>query len=214
VSNRTLSSSVRRPWLRAVWATLAVLVGVLLVACESPRSSARPSASLVELEFTARPSLAASGSSSAQPSAWPSVGAWPVGWDVAFCTAMTDATVAHELVIDIERALNDDAREDAAALVAELAEIAPIASNEITRLRDWEPAAAVKADMITLIALDMEVATAYQQWLTEGGRSLLRDARQARKAVGRAIPPANENLQALADLGLSCPGVRLELETL
>ena len=214
MSNRTLSSSVRRPWLRAMPTALAVLLAVLVMSCESPRSSARPSASLVELEFTARPSPAASGSVSAGPSARPSAGAWPVGWDVAFCTALTDATVAHELVIDIQRALDDDAREDAMALAAELAEIAPIASNEINRLPDWEPAAAVKADMIALVALDIEVAAAYQQWFTEGGRPLLRAARQARNEVARAIPPANENLEALADLGLSCPGARLEFETL
>lgn len=196
----------------AAAAAVSLLIGLVVLACGGPSTTARPSASLVDLEFTPRPSAGASGSPGS-PSANPSLVSWPVGWDVSFCTALTDATVAHELAIDIQRALDEDARADAEALTAELAQIAPISADEANLLRDWEPAAQVKADLIALAELHAAVATAYQAWFTEGGRPLLREARQARNQVARAVPDANVNLQSLADLGISCPGVALELET-
>jgi hypothetical protein len=195
------------------WFTVAVavLLAIVVVACDTPRGTARPSASLLELDFTPIPTIGPADSPGAETPT-PIVGAWPVGWDVAFCTGLTDTVVTHELVIDIQRALDDDARDDAIGLTAELAETLPIATAAVGRIRDWEPAAAVKADLTALLLLHGEVATAYQAWFDEGGRPLNRAARQARSAVERAVPAANENLEALADLGLTCPGTNLVLE--
>jgi len=190
---------------------LVLLVAVAAVACETPRSTARPSASLLDLEFTPIPTQDP-GSSPGTASPTPISGVWPVGWDVAFCTALTDTVVAHELAIDIQRALEDDARDDAIALTGELAETIPVATAAVGRIRDWEPATEVKADLTALLELDAAVATAYQRFFDEGGRQLNRAARQARNEVARAVPDANDNLAALADLGLSCPGTSLALE--
>ena len=190
---------------------LALLVVTAVAACETPRSTNRPSPSLVELEFTPIPTQGPD-TSPADESPTTVAGAWPVGWDVAFCTALTDTVVTHELVIDIQRALQDDARDDAIALTGELAETVPIASAAVARVRDWEPAAQVKADLTAMLELHGAVATAYQAWFDEGGRPLARAARQARNQVGRAVPSTNENLAALADLGLTCPGTSLALE--
>jgi hypothetical protein len=199
-------------WSPTAIAALCVLLAALMAACGSPTSSVRPSASLVELEFTLRPSGDPTESDEPSGTPEPTPGSWPVGWDVAFCTALTDLTVAHELVIDIERAIGEDARDDARGLTAELAEVAPIAAAEIERLRDWEPALELKTSLTELVELELAVAAAYQTWFDEGGRPLLRDARRARNQVGRAVPQVNEQLGALADLGLSCPGTTLELE--
>ncbi len=196
-----------------MFAALCVVLAVAVAACGSPTTTARPSASLVDLEFTFRPSNEPPESGAADTPA-PTQGSWPVGWDVAFCTALTDATVAHELVIDIERAIAEDARDDARGLTAELAQVVPIATTEIERLREWEPAADAKLALTDLLTLHAAVAAAYQAWFDEGGRPLLRDARRARTQVGRAVPDANAALAALADLGVSCPGVSLELERL
>ena len=190
---------------------VAVLLAIVVAACDTPRGTARPSASLLELDFTPIPTIGPITSPGAE-SPTPVVGAWPVGWDVAFCTGLTDTVVAHELVIDIQRALDDDAREDAVGLTTELAETLPVATAAVGRIRDWEPAAAVKADLTAMLLLHAEVATAYQAFFDEGGRPLNRAARQARNAVGRAVPAANQNLETLADLGLTCPGTSLVLE--
>lgn len=190
---------------------LALLVALVVAACDSPSGTARPSASLVELDFTPIPTQQAL-SSPGGGSPTPISGVWPVGWDVAFCTALTDSIVTHELAIDIQRALQDDARQDAEGLAAELAETVPIATAAVNRIRDWEPATDVKADLTAMLELHAAVAEAYQAWFDDGGRQLGRAARQARNQVARAVPDTNDHLAQLAELGLSCPGTNLALE--
>jgi hypothetical protein len=191
---------------------LGIVLAAVAVACDTPRGTARPSASLVELDFTPIPTRAPSQSLPSDSSPTPISGVWPVGWDVAFCTGLTDTVVTHELVIDIQRALEDDARDDAIGLTQELSDTLPIATSAVGRIRDWEPATQVKADLTAMLELHAATATAYQAWFEEGGRRLNRAARQARNQVARAVPDANEHLAELADLGLSCPGTSLALE--
>ncbi len=195
------------------WLTVcvALLIAAVAVACDSPSGTARPSASLVELDFTPIPTREPI-SSPSDSSPTPIAGDWPVGWDVAFCTGFGDTVVTHELVIDIQRALDDDARDDAVGLTTELAETIPIATAAVARIRDWEPAAEVKADLTAMLELHAATATAYQAWFDEGGRQLGRAARQARNQVARAVDATNGQLAGLADLGLSCPGTNLVLE--
>jgi hypothetical protein len=136
-----------------------------------------------------------------------------VGWDVAFCNAFADLTVAHELLIDIERAIADDNKSDAAALAGELAQTAPIAEGEVTRMSDWETAAQLKADLTALLDLDTQASTAYKSYFNDGVRAGLRQARQLRTQVRKQVDPINAELAALAALGLSCPGTDLTLES-
>ncbi len=191
-----------------------LVVGILVSACGGATSTAGPSPSLVTLDFTPLPSTALpSLSPTTSPGSSAVAASWPVGWDVAFCTAYADTTVAHELVIDIERAVSDGSKSDAQGLSGELAQTAPIASAEVTRLKDWTPAAALKADLTNMLDLDAQAADAYQNYFTNGGRATLRQARQLRNQVGKQVGPANTELQQLAGLGLSCPGTDLKLET-
>jgi len=202
----------RRPtaWLVAS----ALLVGAIVVACGSGTPTARPSPSLVTLDFTPPPT---SGLPSLLPTHSPGRttlnGGWPVGWDVTFCTDFADATVAHELVIDVERAIADENPSDALGLANELAQTAPIASTEITRMKDWEPAAQLKTDMTAMLDLDTQAAAAYQSFFNDGVKTALKQARQLRSQVGKQVAPINTELQALADMGLACPGTDLKFET-
>jgi hypothetical protein len=205
--------AVRRPWLRSRLAIGLALLAVFAVACGAPSGTARPSASLITLEFTPLPTSAPVTPTPAPVGAAPSLVSWPVGWDISFCTAFSDVSVGHELVIDIERAIADDAKDDAAGLADQLAETTPVAAKEVDGMKEWSEAEDVKADFTALVELQGEVASAYQTYFSEGGRGKLRQARKARNQVAKAVPAINEHLAALVDLGVSCPGVQLQLET-
>ncbi len=193
-------------------AACVVLLAAAILGCDSPTSSNRPSPSLIDLPFTPIPSATAS-SSAAPQSAEPTEAAWPAGWNIAFCTAFADATVAHQLVIDVERAIQDSAPDDARALSHELTQTAALAGDEVDRLRTWDPAADVKDDLAALLVMDADVGESYSAYFKDGRKSDLKAARQTRKQVRKAIAPANEHLAALTEIGVSCPGSSLELET-
>ena len=200
----------RRPFAVCL-ALLCVFAATAVAGCEDASSTLRPSTSLLELEFTPQATI---GSGFASPTTAPTAPGWPAGWDVAFCTAFSDITVAHELVIDIERALGDKARDDAAGLAAELGQTAPLASDELGRVREWEPATAVIADFEALITLYAQAADEYTSYFgSDGQKSSLRDARKSRRQVAKAVPGINDDLQQLAAMGVACPGTNLSLET-
>jgi hypothetical protein len=203
---------------RVAWLVLLVVL-VVATGCSGTSATARPSASLITLEFSPVPTTGASGAPSASgvaPSRGPTGSAlapsWPVGWDVSFCTAFADTTVAHELVIDIERAITDNSRTDAQGLANELAQSAPPADNEVKRLKDWASAADVKTSLTALLDLDTQVATAYQGYFNGNVKTGLHDARQLRTQVSKQVGPINTQLAALAALGVTCPGTTLALE--
>jgi len=190
-----------------------VLLAVTLSACGGATPTARPSSSLITLDFTPLPTAAGSRpAASRTPASSTLQASWPVGWDVSFCTAFADTTVAHELVIDIERALGDESRSDAQGLSNELAQTAPVASGEVKRMKDWDPATELKTDLTTLLDLDAQVAAAYRSYFNDDVRSGLHDARQLRNQVSKQVGPINQELQALVAMGVSCPGTNLTLE--
>jgi hypothetical protein len=197
-------------------AGFVLVLGLLVTACGGTTATTRPSASLTTLVFSPVPSLGATASGSPLPTHTPLrstlAPSWPVGWDVAFCTAFTDTTVAHELVIDIERALADNSKSDAQGLANELAQTAQPADNEIKRLKDWDSAADVKTSLDALLTLDAQVASAYQSYFNDDVKSALHDARQLRNEVSKQVGPINTQLAALAALGVTCPGTTLALE--
>jgi hypothetical protein len=216
---RTFSrpSPVRRRRLRipqAAVAWLSIVLVVFAAGCGGATGSPGPSASLVLLDFTPPPTGALP---SIRPQKTPghtaATGSWPVGWDVAFCTAFTDFTVAHELIIDIERAIDEDARDDAAGLAGELGQTVPIAQNELNRMSEWETATELRTELLAMLDLDGQAATAYRSYFNDEVRSALRQARQLRNQVGKQVSDANDQLQVLANLGLGCPGTELRLES-
>ena len=178
-------------------------------------STVGPSPSLVDARLHARcqppPSSPARRHAHGAASTLPA--SWPIGWDVSFCTAFADLTVAHELVIDIERAIADDNKADAQGLANELAQTAPdchdrghqdegLGARGRAQDRPDQPARPRHAG-----------GDVYQSYFNDDVKSALRQARQVRNQVSKAVAPANEQLQQLAALGLSCPGTDLKLET-
>ena len=209
----TSVSPVRRPWQSVVLGVWLFVLGAVVIACGGSAASTRPQPSLAIVDYSPLPTLAPySPAASRMPQASTLSPSWPVGWDTSFCTAFTDTTVAHQLVIDIERAIADNSRSDAQGLANELAQTAPVASNEITTLKEWTPGDQVKADLGAMLDLDKQAATAYQSYFNDNVKTALKQARQVRNQVGKAVDPANTHLQQLAALGLSCPGQDLTLE--
>jgi len=188
-------------------------MGVLLAGCGGGAATPRPQQSLVTLDFSPLPTLAPLPSPNRTPFVSHLPASWPVGWDTAFCTAFSDLTVAHELVIDIERALADNNRSDAQGLADELNQTAPIATREINGLKDWEPAATAKTDLAGMLDLDTQAAQAYHDYFHNHVNTALRDARQLRNQVSKQVGPANQQLSQIAATGLSCPGHDLKLES-
>jgi hypothetical protein len=88
-----------------------------------------------------------------------------------------------------------------------------VASNEITALKEWTPADQVKTDLSAMLDLDKQAATAYQSYFNDNVKTALKQARQLRNQVSKAVDPANTHLAQLAALGLTCPGQTLTLET-
>lgn len=214
MSNPSSSSPVRRPRSRLALGGCLLLVAAFVVGCGGSSATERPQQSLAIVDYSPLPTLpVVRPSANATPRPSTIAPGWPVGWDVSFCTAFADLTVAHQLVIDIERAISDNSRSDAQGLSNELAQTAPVASDEVTGLKDWEPAADLKTQLTNMLDLDLQAAHAYQSYFNDDVKTALKQARQLRNQVSKAVGPANTQLQQLAASGLSCPGQDLKLET-
>lgn len=202
----------RRPGrpMATLLAALAAVVAIGVIACDEPRSSLRPSASLLEVEFT--PQASRDPGSTEEPTEAPTFISLPVGWDNAFCAVFADAVVAQELVIDIERALDEENLRDARGLARELREITADAAALLADLPDWDPGAPAALELAALVDLGGRAGEEYGTFFTDDSRAALRRARKLRREVGDATPAANEAFATLADLGITCEGIPLRLE--
>lgn len=197
-----------RPRLMLV-STLVVLAALVAGACDEPRSSARPSASLLDVEFTPQPTRSAG--SSEEPTEAPSFISLPVGWDNAFCGVFADTVVAQELVIDVERALDEENFRDARGLARDLRDITADATTLLADLPDWEPGAQATLEIAALIDLGGRAGTEYGAYFADDARALRR-ARTLRREILDSTPAANDALAGLANLGIVCEDLPLVLE--
>lgn len=149
---------------------------------------------------TARPTLA--------PTAQP----WPAGWDDEFCAAFIELAIAHELAVDIPRALDDDETDDALALARELRATAIAAGELLDELTPWEAAQPAVTEMVTLADIASRVGRQYVRYLDEGRRPALTRVTELLDDMRPVIEQANDELSGLAALGLACPPYSLELE--
>ncbi|MGI8928947.1 MAG: hypothetical protein ACR2H0_05720 [Candidatus Limnocylindrales bacterium] len=188
---------------------LVVLAALVAGACDAPRSSARPSASLLDVEFTPQPTR--SSGSSEGPTDEPSFVSIPVGWENAFCSVFADAVVAQELVIDVERALDEEDFHDARLLARDLRDITADATTLLAELPEWESATQVSSDIARLIDLGARAGTEYGAYFADDERALRR-ARTLRREILDRTPAANEALAELDTLGIICEGQPLVLE--
>ena len=190
---------------------VASLAAGLALACDQPRSSARPSPSLVEIDVS-RPPGSTTPAQSAEPTPAGTFVAIPVGWETSFCGILADAVVAQELVIDIERALNEDEVRDARGLTRELAEITADATGRLTQVPAWDAGAEAIQRLGVMIDLGTKVAEQYAITFDQRSESALRKAHGFRRDLGRETPATNEALTRIANVGISCDGA-MQLET-
>jgi hypothetical protein len=184
----------------------------LVAACTDATGTPRPSPSLIELDFTPQPTATVSATGSTSPSAPPSP-AWPEGWDVAFCAMLTDAVIAQELVVDIERAIDEEAMRDARGLARELSVTAAAASGAIGAIPAWDDDDELLGQIEALMALNVPMGEEYETYLRDDARGALRRARNLRRDNGQAVPEINTGLEALAGAGLSCVDAPMVLES-
>jgi len=196
--------------MRAVLTALAIVVAVTAIGCTEPSSSARPSSSLLEVEFTPRgPTPGPDESEEATEE--PSFVTIPVGWDDSFCAIFADVAVGQELVIDIERAIDEENPKDAKGLARDLREITADGVGLMEGLPAWEDAADATAQVAALLDLYGTAATEYLAYFNEE-TGTLRRARNVRRQISRSTDGANEKFAELETLGIECTDQPLVIE--
>jgi hypothetical protein len=196
-------------------ATRSVAIGLVLVtlfagvlACDAPARTPRPSPSLIVLPFTPQPS----GSNGPTPTPGASLATWPLGWDISFCGMFEQAVLAQQLLVDVERAMDEGDNHDARLLADELTQTANDTTDLISGMVDWSPAQGAVAGIAGLMDLGTRAGTEYHSWFADDKRGALRRARGLRTENGGRVPITNTELADLADLGLTCPDTPLVLE--
>ncbi len=190
---------------------LAVCAAIVVVACAEPAGTARPSTSLIPLDFTPQPTISPAPVPTGSPG--PTMLRWPAGWDVAFCAMLGEAVIAQELVVDVERAMDEGANRDARQLARELGETALGAATLLEALPDWDGGQDALLELGALLDLDSRAGPEYESYLVDGKRGALRRARDLRREIETSVPRANEQLDLLTEMGMSCPDTTLVLES-
>jgi len=197
---------------RVVTALLPMLVAAaVLLGCTEPGPTVRATGSP---GVTSAPSSPV-GAATLGPGRTASVTltVWPQGWDRAFCAAFAEVVIAQELAVDIERAMAEEATEDAQALAVELTTTAPAAAELLNAVPAWGPGQDALGEMSSLMDAGRQAAEQYVRYLDENRRRSLTRARELRDAIRDTVPAANTALEQLAEAGLSCRGHTLELES-
>jgi hypothetical protein len=200
---------------RARTAAALVLCGLLVVVGCGGGGGRSPGATLPGTGGASPTPLSTGAGRTASPIATASApgGPWPAGWDTTFCAAFAQLVVMQELAVDIGRALDDDAREDAMALTAELAEVAGAAREQVGELPPWEAAAPLERQLVALLELADEMALRYSRYFETDRRNALAAAQAAGGRMNEVVPKLLERLELLSEAGLSCPGLAFTLET-
>lgn len=206
--------SVRVGRAPSVAGALALCLAVTgLAGCGEASTTIRPSASLAEIQFTPRASRTpVAPVESDEPTEAPTLPAIPVGWDDAFCQLFGSVVIAQELLIDIERAIQEDNVRDARGLSRDLRETAGETTELLADVPEWADAADITEAMAGLTDLYTRAGDEYVATYAEESRPALRRARALRKQVGEATPGVNQMLADLTDMGISCGDLALQLE--
>ena len=196
--------------MRSVVTGLILLsLAAALLACEGTGTrTPRPSPSLIILDFSPRPS----GTAGASVSPGPQQGGWPVGWDASFCAMFAQALDAQQLLVDVERALDEGDNRDARLLADELIVSANGAADSIAALPQWSGAGATVIAIAGLMDLGERAGAEYHAWFANGRKAALRRARDLRIENGTLVPDVNTSLARLANSGLACQDLPLVLE--
>jgi hypothetical protein len=201
---------------RAIALRLALVFAVLsllLAGCGESNTSPQPSPSLITLSFSPIPTATPPSSAThASPSA-SVVAGWPPGWDVDFCAMFDGAVTAQQLIVDVERAIDDGATRDAKGLARDLAQSAAQTTDLVAALPQWDPASDALSEINTLMDYGSRASAQYTKYFKSGVQADLKKARSLRRQDAAEVPTANQQLALLADAGLVCPKHDLQLES-
>jgi hypothetical protein len=189
----------------------ALITASVVIGCTEPGPTVRPTGS----PFSPGSLSSPAGPATLVPTRSPSVTltVWPQGWDSAFCAAFAEVVIAQELAVDVERAMDEEATDDARALAAELSTTASAAAELLNAVPAWQPGQDALGEMSSLMDAGRRAGEQYVRYLTEDRRRALNRARELRDAIRDTVPAANRALEQLGEAGLSCPGHPLELES-
>jgi hypothetical protein len=195
----------------AIGLAIGLCVALVALGCDSARNSPRPSASLLDVEFTPQPTPTSE--STDQPTSQATFISLPVGWDTAFCAVFADAVDGQQLVIDIEPAINDQNFRDARGLARDLRNVSADGTTLLAEVPAWDEGKPATDALGELITLHAQAGDAYGTALgNQPPRNALRDARRIRRDIGNKTPAVNATLADLATLGIVCEGAELKLE--
>lgn len=185
-------------------------LGFGALACDSPARTPRPSPSLVTLQFTPQPSKSSAPTPSVTPHA--SIGGWPLGWDEDFCAMFVQAVDAQQLLVDVQKDIQDGNNKDAKRLANELTAAANSAHDAAGAIPNWSDGFATLVAVADLMDLAGRAGTEYQAWFSDGKQAALRRAKDLRSQNRAAVPQANTDLSELAAKGINCQDTPLVLE--
>jgi hypothetical protein len=124
-----------------------------------------------------------------------------------------EAVIAQQLIVDVQRALDEGSTRDAKGLAHELSDTATHAAQLLEALPAWAAGQAATVAIATLLNFGSRAGDAYSSYFAHGAASDLRQARNLRRQDGNSVPIANDELAQLAAAGLRCGDTALQLES-
>ena len=204
-----------RPAALAAGIAVALVVALIVGACGAGSPSPRPSRSPVASSPPrSSPVLTLAPPPTAAPTLPPEQAPdWPDGWDTAFCTAFEQVVIAQELVVDIGRALAEEARGDAQALAAELIGTPEAATPLLAGVTGWEDGEALVGRLTSLVEIGGRIGRQYRRYLAEDRPAALERANELIGEMRPVVAEARGRLADLAQAGIECPGHELTIES-
>ena len=201
--------SLGRPAIRAAVGSLLALL--VIVGCDGAADES-PTA-----DQTARPTSTSAGTSSPPASPTraprPTSPPWPAGWDEGFCSALAETVISMELVVDVPRALDEGATDDALGLARELRDTAPAAAELVAAVEEWDTAQPTLGQLVAVLDVAERIGRQYTRYLEDQRNASLERATELSEDISALVADTNEELAALAATGVDCPPNALALES-
>lgn len=194
---------------------VALVVALMVAACGAGSPSPRPSRSPVASSPPRSSELPTLGPPlTASPTVTPEQASdWPDGWDTAFCAAFEQVVIAQELVVDIGRALAEEARGDAHALASELIATAEAATPLLANVTGWGSGKALVGRLTSLVEIGGRIGRQYRRYLAEDRPAALERANELIGEMRPVVAEARGRLADLAQAGIVCPGSELTIDS-
>lgn len=196
----------------SVWLCTAALLFVVGCGSGSPSPRITPGLPSLTDDPVTSPATAAPRPPTAAPTI-PTSRNWPSGWDTEFCAAFSEVVIAQELAVDVGRALDEDARDDALALANELSGTSTAATEMLAELPEWRPAQQLVERLTALMDLGQRMGRHYRRYIEEDREQSLERAQGFGADMGPVVEDALAELDELAEEeGLSCADEEFALE--